>query len=66
MSYPSTFLFNRFNQSVQSPTRYIEPVLEVYGSFSDIVVHQDLQKPNFAMPEPLIKDLWSKEETSSR
>ena len=30
---------------------------QLHGSFSDICAHQDLQKPNFVMPELLIKEL---------
>ena len=29
---------------------------QLHGSFSDIGAHQDLQKPTFVMPEPLIKE----------
>ena len=31
---------------------------QLYRSFSDINAHKDLQKPNFAMPELLIKELY--------
>ena len=31
---------------------------QLHGSFSDIGAHQDLQKPNFVMPELLLKELW--------
>ena len=31
---------------------------QLHGSFSDNGAHQDLQKPNFAMPELILKELW--------
>ena len=46
-------ILNRFN--VES---FLGALDQLNGSFSDIVAHQDLQKPNFVMPELLIKELW--------
>ena len=31
---------------------------QLHGNLSDIGAHQDLQKPNFVIPELLIKELW--------
>ena len=37
------------------------PLDQLYESFSDIGAHQDLQEPNFVLPELLIKELCLRE-----
>ena len=66
--YPRSFLFYRLNQSVQSSTCHLEsvwrrkilggPLEKLHGRFSDIGVDQEFWKPEFVMPELLLKELW--------
>ena len=66
--YPRTFLIYRFNPSRQCKAIHVisnrsdlESLFwsleQLHGTFSDIGAHKEFQKPEFVMPELLIKEL---------
>ena len=37
---------------------FVGALEQLHGGFSDISAHLELQKPEFVMPELLLKELW--------
>ena len=65
--FPGTSLFYTFNQALHvilnrsDVESFFLALDQLHGRFSGIGAHQDLQKPNFVMPELLIQELCSEQ-----